>query len=256
MEWLSTTEAAERLNVSERHVRRLAVDGRLVGRRVGSHWLISADSVRTRSRSEPVPGRPLSPPMAWAVLRAADAVLDGFTDEGGPSEAASLDAVFEGVPDRRDRHRLRSLLAEPPPVEQWDQWLSRRADEQRVWVHPGVLEHLRADPRLRVGGARAAVAAGLEGPAGDLDRFYVDADDYEGVVADHRAHPADDGQVVLMVVSPAVPEAALGPLGEPVAAAVGLVDCLVSSDARERHLAREYLERAARRLTQAMGAGR
>lgn len=256
MEWLSAAEAADRLGVSERHVRRLAAAGRLVGRRVGSNWLISADSVRERSRAEPVPGRPLSPLMAWSVLRAADAAIDRFADEDDQSGVIPLDALFAAFSDRRDRHRLRSLLAAAAPAEHWDQWLARRAEPHRVWVHPGVLERFRADPRLRPGGAPAAAVAGLESAVGEPDRFYVDADEYDRVLADYRARPADDGQVVLMVVPRDVPDAMVGPPGRPVAAAVGLVDCLVSSDARERHVAREHLARAARRLARSVGGRR
>lgn len=253
MEWLSPAEAADQLGVSERHVRRLAADRRLVGRRVGSNWLISAESVRERARDEPVPGRPLSPSMAWAVLRAVDATMDRSLGPGEESGSSCLDAVFEALGDRRDRYRLRSLLSDPAPAEHWAKWLARRAEPQRVWIHPGILHRLRSDRRLRPGGAAAAAAVGLEGSAGELDRFYVDADDYDQVLVDYRARPAEDGQVVLMVVPPDVHDVMMGPPGHPVGAAAGLVDCLLSPDARERHLAREHLNQAARRLARSVG---
>jgi hypothetical protein len=41
----------------------------------------------------------------------------------------------------------------------------------------------------------------------------------ESVLADHRAPPDDDGQVVLTVVPPGVADSALGPPGEPVSPA-------------------------------------
>lgn len=256
MDWLSPAEAAEQLGVSDRHVRRLAADRRLVGRRVGSNWLISAESVRGRARDEPVPGRPLSSPMAWAVLRAVDVAMDRSLGPGDEPDSRCLDAVFEALSDRRDRHRLRSLVSDPVSPEHWAQWLARRAEPQRVWIHPGIMGRLRSDRRLRPGGAAAAATAGLDGAAGDRDRFYVDAGDHDRVLADYRARPADDGQVVLMVVPSDVPDVLVGPPGKPVAAAVGLVDCLLSPDARERHLAREYLDEAVRRLARSAGDGR
>lgn len=225
MDWISAAEAAKKLDVSERQIRRLAAGGELVGLLVSGRWLVNAAAVRDRARAEPRPGRPLSPQMAWAVLAAASS---GLVDEpkGDP---------LEGVGDRRVRHRLRSLLADAPPTELWGQWLRRRAHPQRVWVHPGVLEQLSSDPHLHQGGGPAAAASGAGLAGGDRNVFYVDAADAEAVVADYRAQPDDGGQVVLMVVPAVVPESPLGDHGTAVSPAVALVDLLGSPDARERH---------------------
>jgi excisionase family DNA binding protein len=241
MEWISTAEAATRLDVSQRQVRRLAADGTLVALLVGDRWLIKAAAVRDRARADPHAGRPLSTQMAWEVLAALAA---GFADErsGDP---------FEGVGDRRVRHRLRRILADAPPPEKWHRWLRRRAHPQRVWIHPGVLQRLSSDPRLHRGGEPAEGAAGAGLAAGHRDVFYVDAADADAVMADYRARPDDDGQVVLMVVPSEAPEGALGGHGMPVSRVVGLVDLLGSPDARERHGAANALSNAWHRIAAA-----
>lgn len=240
MDLVSVAEAAEKLGVSERHVRRLTAAGELHGRRIGDRWLIDADAVRHRSRSEPQPGRPLSTRMAWAVLAAADSALE--------AESSRRPAPIE---DRRIRHRLRKLLAEAPPPERWDQWLRHRADPQRVWVHPGVVDRLAEDDRLHPGGARAVAASGVGIAGGSGHSFYIDENVVGSVLADYRAHPAADGQVVLMVVPADVPEMVIGRPGEPVIPAAALVDLLGSSDARERYVAAAALEAARHKLVSA-----
>jgi hypothetical protein len=241
MDWISAAEAAMKLEVSERQVRRLAADGELDARLVSGRWLVKAAAVRDRARAEPRAGRPLSPQMAWAVLAV---VAAGFSDEldGDP---------FEGFGDRRLRHRLRSLVADPPSPEQWDRWLRRRAHPERVWVHPGVLDRLASDPRLHQGGGPAAAASGAGLPGGDRNLFYVGAADAGSVMADHRARPDDEGQVVLMVVPPEAPKGALGDPGSAVSPSVALVDLLGSPDARERHGAAYALSKAWQRVAEA-----
>jgi len=230
MELLAVADVADRLGVSDRQVRRLAEAGALRAQRVGGRWLVDADVVRRRGRAAVRPGRPVSPPMAWAALQALD--------PHGPGAAAV---------DARLRHRLRAHLAAAPPVEQWERWLRRRAEPRRLWVHPGVVEHLERDDRVRLGGFHAVAQVGL-GLSGEHERVvYVRAADADGVIADHHAVPDEEGEVVLMVVPDEVPVAVLGPPGQPVPLAVGLVDLLASSDARERHAAASALEQA--RLT-------
>ena len=61
----------------------------------------------------------------------------------------------------------------------------------------------------------------------------------------YRAHEDPDGRVVLMVVPDEVSEALLPQPGEPVPPVVALVDLLESPDARQRHLAKKLITRAA-----------
>ena len=61
-----TTEAAARLGVTERYVRRLLTDGRLVGQRVGRRWMVDASSLPTHER--PIIGSSAESP-SWAIER-------------------------------------------------------------------------------------------------------------------------------------------------------------------------------------------
>jgi excisionase family DNA binding protein len=66
-------EAARRLGVSERWLRRLAARGDLRSRRVGSSYLVDPNDLARLKRSVRAPGRPMSARSAWALL----AVLSG-----------------------------------------------------------------------------------------------------------------------------------------------------------------------------------
>jgi hypothetical protein len=183
--------------------------------------------------------------MAWTVIAVLGATL-GADRSRDP---------FTPIQDRRVRHRLRVLLADAPPAERWDQWLRQRADARRVWVHPGAVDRLADDDRVHPA-APALTTSGAGIAHGGARRFYVGESVVESVLADHRAQPDDDGQVVLMVVPPDVADSALGLPGEPVSPAAALVDLLGSSDARERYAATTTLEDARRTLVGAAAHGR
>jgi excisionase family DNA binding protein len=240
MDLISVADAAERLGVSERHVRRLAEAGELSARRVGGRWLIDAEAVRDRSRSEPRSGRPLSLSTACAVLAATNSVLEAGEDSPSPFVAR--------IEDRRLRYRLRALLADAPPPHQWNHWLRHRAAAERVWVHPGVLDRFADDDRLHPAGGSVVASAGLGIAPGDRWTFYVGENVLEEVLVDYRAQHSDDGQVVMMVVPAEVSATVLGGPGEPVMSAMVLVDLLASRDARERHVAAEALNAARQKI--------
>lgn len=235
---MSVAEAASKLDVSERQVRRLAAEGELASHLIGRHRLIDADAVRERARSTPHSGRPLSPAMAWAVLAIAAA---GIVDEEDEDP-------FRLAEERRARHRLRNLLAHAPPVSRWAHWLRRRAQPHRVWVHPGVLERFAADPRVRRGGGAAAAAAGIDVAVADRPILYVGADRFSALLAAYRAHEDPNGQVVVMVVPAEADDVAKGGERDATYLAAGLVDLLGSPDARERHGAEVALSTALARV--------
>lgn len=240
MDWLSAAEAGGELGVGERQVRRLIQAGQLPAERLGGAWLVSAAAVRDRARATPVAGRPLSAPMAWAVLMVVDAAL---RDPEASNELHLQHALGE-IADRRVRHRLRKLVAAAPPPERWAQWLARRASGRRVWVHPGVLDRLVADMRLRPGGGFAATARGAGIAAGPPRRFYVDDNDVDAVLADYLARLDAQGEIELMVIPRNVPAALRPAAYEPVPLAIALADLLESADAREHDVATELLDLA------------
>jgi excisionase family DNA binding protein len=232
--WITVAEAADALGVTSRQVRNLVEAGALPARRLSSGWVLPQAAVHERARHAPSPGRPLSAPMAWAVLHVAQVLLGDRP--ASPLQTADSLAM---IPDRRMRHRLRLLLAEPRSPQQWEHWLAGRAQRRRIWVHPGALERLAADPRLRPGGGFAAAHHGAGISAGPPRLFYVDAGDVDAVLAKYRAQEDPEGAVELMVIPPDVPELLSVPAGAPVPMAVALIDMLVSPDARERHFAEQ-----------------
>jgi excisionase family DNA binding protein len=249
LDWLSVDEAAEKLEIGPSQVRRLAREGQLPARRLGAVWLIDNAGVEKRRNLEPSAGRPLSPLMAWAVLNSTDAA---FTDDLAGIASALPSDVTIALGDRKERYRLRRLLASAPPVSQWGRWLRRRASPRPIWIHPGVIDRLTADRRLRLGGAPAVVAAGLGlSVAAPPSLFYVDAERADAVVKKYRGRDDTNGPVTLMVIPPAVPAALRPRGGAPIPPGAALVDLLASPDARERHLATELLGRAAARLREA-----
>lgn len=242
MDHVSVDEAARRLGLHPAHVRRLMREGEIPAQKVGARWLVSESALRQRDRLQPSSGRPLSPNTAWALLELAGAGLRAGQD------VRAVAAVHE-LPDRRARYRLRRLLTDAPPTDRWAAWLRRRANPERVWVHPGVEERLASDSRLHPGAEVAAAAAGVGVGAGvGAERvFYLNESDLEGVLRDYRGRPDPGGQLLFMVIPDQVAEE-LRPRSGEVSPAVALVDLLSSADIRQRHLAGELLASAARRI--------
>jgi len=241
MDLLSVDEAARQMGLHPAHVRRLLREGEIPAQKVGARWLVRESALTERDRLRPSSGRPPSPNTAWAVLE----LVGAGTRDG--------EAVHQPS-DRRARYRLRRLLAGAPPVDRWAAWLRRRAEPERVWVHPGVQGRLASDSRLHPGAEVAAAAAGLGVGAGvGAERvFYLDESDLGAVLRDYRGRPDPDGQLLFMVIPGQVAED-LRPRPGVVSPAVALVDLLGSADARQRHLAVELLSTAARRLEPGSG---
>lgn len=229
----SVEQAAGLLGVSGRQVRGLIASGQLPAQRLGSAWLLDPEAVRARARQAAPAGRPFAPAFAWEVLW----LLDALYSAPGPVDSG----VWEQVADRRVRHRLRQVLAEPRPVGRWRQALAGRAVRAPVWVHPGVVDRLGEDPRLRLGGSAAAASYQVEAANPEPHRWYIDADDLSSVMRGHRLKHDDSSPYDLMVIPAAVPVHRRPHQGAPVPLVMSLVDLLDSSDARERHAAERRL---------------
>lgn len=196
---ISVEQAAAELGLSRQRVRELARSGALVSRRVGPKLiLIDHDSVVIRKRSMRGPGRRLSERSCWAVLCAA---ADNHIEDLSRSERIRAAQRLE----RLDRYA---------PGE-----MSARADVVRLRCHPGLLDAIRSDSRLSLGGREAAASHHADIVLGDSVDAYVRASALEDLREEFALSPAEGrgANVILRVVSyePAYPllnEAVIPPL--------------------------------------------
>ena len=236
--WLAVTEAASVLGVSAVQVRRLIRTGELAAQQRAGLWFLDPADVQRRRLAAPGPGRPLSATNAWLLLRLLN--------------AASV-PVPEGDPvllSRLQRHRLGALLADLPPAAQVGRLLHARARWERVRVHPGVLERLLSDERVRVGGARAAAGNGGGVAAGGRPVIYVADSDMDALRSAYHLVADPAGNVTLGLLDGRAAElvAALAPGGGLLPLAVAWADLLEDLDPRARHAAHEWVDALPRPL--------
>lgn len=220
MRLLGVSSAASELGVSARRVRQMLSDGVLAGQRVGGVWVVDEHAVRVAAGARRPAHRPWSAASAWAVLGLACG-----TEPDGSATAR-----------RRARERYARGLS-----ELLDQ-LRERAEFHRYYAHPAAVPRIADRPGVVRTGASAAPEhrVGLAG-AGPLDA-YVRASELEPLLEEV---PMEEGgetfNVRLRAVQdacwPFLPGAAAAPL------AVVAVDLAESSNARERRLGVELLER-------------
>ncbi|MGH3248449.1 MAG: helix-turn-helix domain-containing protein [Trebonia sp.] len=157
---IAVREAAERLGISVPRVRQLLMSGDLAGRRLGRVWLVSAESVaRMRERGARLPGRPLGPRRAWALL---DLLAGG--------DAASL------APSARSQVRVRARGLAGATPGQWRAALRGRSEVLPCLAHPAAVSRL-----VGLAGVLPAGLAALRSRPFDLavaehaiDQAYVD----------------------------------------------------------------------------------
>jgi len=132
---LSLNEAAAQLDVSRRRVEELVRSNTLHAVRIGNQWVVTIEDVRALAHNRwRVAGRPLSQNSAWRMIQSLEA---GKTH----CSAAALD---------RQRRRLRA-----------------RAHHLEAYAHPGLLDKIRSDRRVVLGGRDAALSYGA--PADQLE---------------------------------------------------------------------------------------
>lgn len=239
---ISASEAAQILGVSARRVRQLLDGGELEAEVIGGHAVFDADSVYRRLEHRPLPGRPLSPELAWAVLAVLS--LDELSWE---------DALRSAAPDRRLRHRLVHQLNSPRDAREWRQLLRRRADSERCWAHPSVISDLLADPWVSAGRARAAAEYGFDVSPGDEAYAYVSRGRVGELEKRYELEPDSHGGVELMIYDEGQQVARPVP-GHPVPVAAAVVDMLDSNDARLQHQAASWFRDAIARRIQPSSA--
>lgn len=229
-EVLSVASAAEQLGLSAVQVRRLAREHKLVALSVGGQWVIPRSEIIRRRAVESSSGRPLSAETAWNVLGVVSDVLKGVSR---PLE----------IVDRQKKYRLNQRLKSAPEIGRWPQWLSRRAEQRRVWVHPGRIERFRMDERVHAAGAFAAARAGSEIVASVPDRFYVRRRDWAKLSQQFRLEQVADGPIEIMVVPDSISDGLWPDDGEAVDLAISLVDMLESPQSRDRSVATKALSK-------------
>jgi excisionase family DNA binding protein len=227
-EVLSVASAAEQLGLSAVQVRRLAREHKLSAQSVGGRWVIPRSEIIRRRAVQSASGRPLSSEMAWNVLSVVNDALKGVTRQ------------FE-IEDRRKKYRLNLRLKSAPEIGRWPQWLSRRSEPHRVWIHPSRIERLRTDDRVHAAGAYAEARAGSEIVAPVPDRFYVRQRDWAKLSAQFHLQQDPDGSIEIMVAPDSIPEGLWPDNGESVDLGISLVDMLESSESRDRSIAARAL---------------
>ena len=231
-QWMSVSDAARSLAVSEPRVRQLLKSQSIVGEQIGSRWVVDRESIQARAAHKPAAGRPLGPRACWALLYALSSVDQAAAGEWSWQKA---------LPDRGLRHRLKMFAAEHPPSEQWNELLRRRAVSHRFRAHPDVIAHLSRDPHVSVGGARAVAALGHDLSPGNDWLGYLPEAELPALIGRYALEPDPAGPVLVMAIPSQADPEHLPLQGAPVPLIVAMVDLLGSPDSRSRHLALSWL---------------
>jgi hypothetical protein len=162
-------DAAQRLGVSPVAVRQQIAGGRLPAVKRGRDWWVDPRAVERMRRLPARSGRPLSAPLAWAVLLLAS----------GEEEAA--DRV---VQHPRYRARARAWLREHSLSEDAPRLRARAAPEE-FDAHPSELRRIAARPDVLLTGASAG---GLVGKPSAVE-VYARAGQRDAIVREHALVP-------------------------------------------------------------------
>ena len=216
MALITTSQAAERIGVSVRHVQRLVAAGDLVA--IGpdridpesvAQWVAQRQDSRLRAWEEPT---------AWAAV-----------------------ALLEGAPapwlGQAQRSRLRSALS-GTAVQELASRTRNRATVHRYSAHPRALDH-PAREVVESGATRGI--GGLTAAPGRLDG-YVDGAALPRLVARYRLEVDPAGTVTLRGTG--MPRDVVAELAHGRRHVLAGLDLAGSTDARERSAGRRLLERA------------
>jgi excisionase family DNA binding protein len=180
---LTTRETAQRLNVHQSRVRALVRSGALRARRVGSQWLVDADSLDRHAAliSGHATGRSMSPRIAWATAALVDGMADGLV--------------------ATERYRLRRRLTDTSPsVETVQRWLLHRAaDITGYRVGERDIPAVLADAAVVATGVSAASDYGLGLGTGGFGDAYVTTQVRDRLVRDYSLIPSSQGNLRLRV---------------------------------------------------------
>jgi excisionase family DNA binding protein len=139
-QWLTLTEAADRLGVSRRGVQKLIDREVLPAERAGNRWLVSVEDISWYERVRLGRGRPMTVATAWEVL---------------------FDAGFA------------RNLTEPRHADLVRRKLRARADHRHAFIHPRLAGRVLERSDVAVGGRHAADAVGIPAGAGEHWDLYL-----------------------------------------------------------------------------------
>jgi Helix-turn-helix domain len=215
MDMISSSEAADLLNVHPSRVRALVLAEELPGEKVAGRWLVDRRAVMRRAKDPHPAGRPLSPRNAWQLLfLASGRIVDGLS----PKVRWRLNRALRG-----------------PGLSELQARLVRRGAPRWFSAHPGELAHLSKDPRVVLSGISAAPAYELALVPGNEVEAYVRSADLPAVIRSHALHDAEGAGNVLLRVVP--DEAWLFKRDDryapPPAVAFDLIDSVDARSARE-----------------------
>lgn len=181
---VSIAEAAHQLGVDRSRVEQLVRSGALPARRSGRMWLIDEAAVADRRRHPHLPGRPMAPGRAWALLDLLD---------GGPAPWLS--------PVGRSQVKAQIARMQRGDAEVWRRALRARSDVARVLVHPSVVGKAREHPRVIVAGAAQASRAGADLVAvGAVPELYLPAADWAALARQWQARLVGSGENLVVRV--------------------------------------------------------
>jgi len=159
MDQVPLDRAATMLGVSRRRAQAMVTAQTLPAEKVGGRWLVPTSAIdyviHTRSRRA---GHPLTQKGAWAAIAELE-----HGDQ--PADRAALDRLR-----RRVQPRARYALH---------------------YVHPALLDDVRAASQVVLGGRDAAAAFGAPVDTGAVD-VYIRASQVHHLLAQLRARPVDD----------------------------------------------------------------
>lgn len=155
---IDVKEASRRLGLNDSRVRQLLRAGDLRGRRLGGSWLVDGEDVARLQGRVRLPGRPLAPKRAWAVLDLLDGGRAAWLSDSARSQV---------------RRHLADLV--DPGPDEWMAALRRRSRVLDVVAHPAAIERLRLVDGVHPAGPSAALGRGFDLVAmgESMAEFYV-----------------------------------------------------------------------------------
>jgi excisionase family DNA binding protein len=218
---MTSREAAQRLHVSDRQVRRLVAAGDLRSRILGGRLLVDMGAVDQRLQSTPGRGRPMSARAAWGVLW-----------ELSGERAAWLSATERS----RLRARLRTATAESLALA-----VRRRAVRHDLRVVPQYLEAVVEADDVVAGGISAAQSVDADVVGLGAAEVYCTASTLDELRRRFGLSERGDANVTVRV--PILQETPLLTGRDTMPAAVVAMDLLESPDVRTRRAGHDVAER-------------